>query len=72
MRALLFRYIYPFLPFAPPRPTGLVCSRFVGVSVLSRGVQLFDKVGGKQSRLAVEVAVPPALLNLHGERQEEM
>lgn len=47
------------------RLTGLVCGPFAGVSVLSCGVQLFDKVGGKQPRLAVEVAVPPALLHLH-------
>lgn len=50
--------------------TGLVCRGVHGLAVLSHGVQLFDEVGREQSRLAVQVAVPPALFDLQTGRRK--
>lgn len=44
--------------------TSFICSGVVGLSDVSHGIQLFNKVRGEQARFTVKGAVPPALFYL--------
>lgn len=45
--------------------TSVICSAgVIGLSDVSHGLQLFDKVGGKKAWFTVQGAAPPALFYL--------
>lgn len=50
--------------------TSLICRCAVGLLLLSRCVQFFDKVWGKHPCLAVEASAPPAFFNLWGRKRD--
>lgn len=51
--------------------TSLICRSVHSLSFLSC-IQLFDKVGGEESWLAVEYTAPPAFFDLHTVRNKKM